>query len=106
ELLGAARELHGGVVDEHVLDVDVRVVARDLVDDAAPEPRGLEDVRLVDGREPTAPCACELESSPGEPLDLTRVVLARVVGRAVVANAARAEVEAAHELSEDDEVDG
>ena len=38
ELLGRARELHGRVVHQHVLDRDVRIVHRHLADDAAPHP--------------------------------------------------------------------
>ncbi len=102
---GARRELHGGVVDEHVLDLDVRIVGRDLVDDAAPEPRRLEHVRLVHRRELPAARPGELEASARDSLDLARVVLARVEDGAVVADAARAEVEAADELAHDDEVD-
>ena len=44
---GGCDELHGGVVDEHVLQLDVRVVLRDAVDLLAPEARGLEHVGLV-----------------------------------------------------------
>ena len=105
ELLGRARELHGRVVDEHVLDLDVRILGGDLVDDAAPEPRRLEHVRLVDRRQLPAARAGELEAAPRDPLDLARVVLARVEDGAVVAHAARAEVEAADELAHDEEVD-
>ena len=105
ELLGGAGELHGGVVDEHVLDLHVRVVGRDVADDAAPEPRRLEHVRLVDRRQLPAARAGELEASACEPFDLARVVLARVEDGAVVADAAGAEVEAADELAHDHEID-
>ena len=45
-------ELHGGVVDEHVLELDVGELARvQVADDLAPQPRGLEHVGLVDARD-------------------------------------------------------
>ena len=49
--------------------------------------------------------AGELERPPRDPLDLGRVVLARVEDRAVVADAARAVVEAADQLAHDQQVD-
>ena len=52
-----------------------------------------------------APRLRELERAPGDPLDLARVVLARVEDGPVVANALRAEVETADELADDQHVD-
>ncbi len=52
-----------------------------------------------------APPARELEPAAHDPLDLARVVLARVVDRAVAANALRAEVETADELAHGQQVD-
>ncbi len=49
--------------------------------------------------------ARELEGAARDPLDLARVVLARVEDGAVVADAARAVVEAADELAHDQQVD-
>ena len=98
-------KLHRRVVDEHVLDANVRIVRGQLVDHTPPEPRRLEHVRLVDRRERAAPAAGELERAPHEPLDLQRVVLARVEDRSVVAHPACAEVEAADELADDQHVD-
>ena len=77
----------------------------DLGDDAPPETRGLEHVRLVDGRQPAAPLARELEAATGDALDLRGVVLARVEDRSVLAHAARAEVEAADELANEEQID-
>ena len=52
---GARDELHRGVVDEQVLELDVGVLARATPrDDLAPEPRGLEHVGLVDRGDPAA----------------------------------------------------
>lgn len=49
ELLGAGDSLHGGVVDNHVVDLQGRVVLGDLVEGAAEETVGqLHDVGLVD----------------------------------------------------------
>ena len=46
--------------------------APELGDDVPPEPRGVEDVDLVDrGHPPVAP-ACELEGAAGDALDLGR----------------------------------
>ena len=48
ELLGAGDSLHGGVVDDHVVDLEGRVVLGDLVEGAAEETIGqLHDVGLV-----------------------------------------------------------
>ena len=49
---GFGDELHRGVVDEHVVQLDVRVVPGDGGHDLPPEARGLEDVRLVDRGDP------------------------------------------------------
>ena len=50
-LLGPLDELHRQVVDDAVLELDVRVLLRDLAGDLEPEPvRELHDVRLVHGR--------------------------------------------------------
>ena len=51
ELLRALDELHPRGVDEHVLELDVRVVGRDARHRLAPEPGRLEHVRLVDRRD-------------------------------------------------------
>ena len=75
------------------------------MNDPAPEARRLEDVGLVDGRELAPAGLSELEPPPRDPLDLARVVLARVERRAVLPDAARAEVETADELADDQEID-
>lgn len=49
ELLGSGHSLHGGVVDNHVVDLEGRVVLGDVVEGAAEETVGqLHDVGLVD----------------------------------------------------------
>jgi len=105
ELVGGEDELHRRVVDEHVLEPDVLVVGRHLGHDAPPHARRVEDVRLVDGHDPLVPSPCELEGAPGDPLDLARVVLHRVVDRSVLAHATLPEVEPADELAHDEDVD-
>ena len=74
-------------------------------DHAPPHARRLEDVRLVDRRQRTAPRLRERERPPRNARDLVGVVLARVEHRSVVADAARAEVETADELAHDEHVD-
>ena len=81
------------------------ILGRDRVDDPPPEARRLEHVRLVDRRQVAAPRLREPERAPDDALDLRRRVLARVERGAVLANAARAEVEAADELAHDQHVD-
>src|SRR4029450_8092203 len=51
-LLGPLDELHREVVDDAVLELDVRVLLRDLAGDLQPEAvRELHDVRLVHARD-------------------------------------------------------
>ena len=65
---GADDELHRGVVDEHVLELDVReLLGVDAVDGLAPQAARLEDVGLVDARHAAARGA---ERDAGDPLDL------------------------------------
>ena len=98
-------QLHRRVVDEHVLELDVLVVGRHLGHDAPPHARRVEDVRLVDGHDPLLARSRELEAAAGDPLDLARVVLHRVVDRSVLPHAALPEVEPADELAHDEDVD-
>ena len=109
ELGGARDELHRGVVDQQVLELDVGVLGGDPGDHLAPEPRGLEHVGLVDRGDPrraaVGPGAPDrrLEGGAGDPLDLGHRVLAGVVGGVAVA-AAVAEVDAAGQLADDEQV--
>src|SRR5207245_7372824 len=84
---------------------DGRVFGGELVDDATPEARRVEHVRLVDRDERAAPRGRELEAAPDDALDLRRVILERVEDCAVIAHAARAEVQAADQLAHDHEID-
>ena len=102
---GAITSCMAAVVDEHVLELDVRVVGVHALDDLPPDPRGVEHVRLVHGGDVPAPRARELEAAPRDALDLVGPVLHRVEDGAVVADAAGAVVEAADQLADDEQVD-
>ena len=94
-------ELHRGVVDEQVLELDVRELAAvHLAHDLAPEPARLQHVGLVHARD-LRPRGSE--GDPRDALDLANAVDARVVGDVDVAPAL-AEVEAARELAHDDQI--
>jgi hypothetical protein len=91
-----------------VVEFDVGVVRRDAGDDLAPEAGGLEDVGLVDrgdawGTAIGGAAAGRLEGGAGDPLDFGPVVLAGVEGGIAVA-AGLAEVDAAGELADDQQV--
>jgi len=94
-------QLHGRVVDQDVLEPHVReLLGVHPAHDLAPQPRGLEHVRLVDARHATAR---GLERRARDPLDLGDRVLAGVV-RALPVASARAEVDAPGELAHDQQV--
>jgi hypothetical protein len=62
-------ELHGGVVDEQVLELDVReLLGVHAADHLAPQARGLEHVGLVDARDALRRPAAERRAR--DPLDL------------------------------------
>ena len=106
DALRRLHDRHRERVDERVVEGDLRVVARaHLGHDVPPEPRGVHDVDLVDRGQPPAPLGGDLESPACDALDLGPRVLARVVPRAVLADALLAEVEAADELPHDHDVD-
>jgi hypothetical protein len=105
ELPRREHELEAAVVDEHVPELDVGVVGGDALHDLAPEPRGIEDVGLVHGGDVAPAPPRQLEAAARDALDLVRPVLHGVEDGPVVADAPGAEVEAAHELSDDEQVD-
>lgn len=72
ELLRARNSLHGGVVDNHVVDFESRVVLADLLDGVAEETVGqLHDVGLVDASDLLAVVGqSEAESELGDALRL------------------------------------
>ena len=98
-------QLHGRVVDQHVLERDARVVRRDALDHLAPEARRLEDVGLVDRGDAAGSRRRrrDLEGQPRDPLDLVLRVDAGVEGARLVAPAL-AEVDAAGQLPDDQQV--
>ena len=108
ETRGACDEDHRAGVDQLVLELDVRVVLRDLDGDLAPEAGRLEDVRLVDGGQLLAAGAGELEADAQDALDLLLGVEERVdalaSGLRLPALLGRGVVEAAGELAQDDHV--
>ena len=101
EVAGRRDQLHRGVVDEQVLELDIReLVAVNLAHDLAPEPAGLEHVGLVDARDPGFR---RVERDASDPLDLhagVDAVVRSAVGRAGLL----AEVDAAGELAHDHQV--
>ena len=99
----AADQLHGGVVDEHVLQLDVRVRRGGLDDLLAPQARGLEHVGLVHRGHLAAAAGGGPEAPLGQPRDLRLGVDAGVEGALGLA-AALAEVEPAGELAHHQQV--
>ena len=65
ELLRRAHQLHRGVVDVHVLELDVRVFLVHVGDDVAPELEGFQHVGLVDAGHALAALARGLEGRRG-----------------------------------------
>src|SRR5690606_27304122 len=63
---GALDELHGGVVDIHVLQLDFGEFLRDFQDGLAPKDGGGEDVRLVYGEEAFFPAHGGGEGDAGD----------------------------------------
>ena len=106
EVAGDVHEVHGHGVDELVLDGDVGVVGLEGVDSGAPELGTFEDVGLVDGGEFFAALAGELEGDAGYTHDFVARVAHGVDGLAgfLVPGAGLAEVEAAEELPDEENV--
>ncbi len=99
--------MHRHGVDELVFEGDVGVVLGDFGDGGAPELRDLEDVGLVDGGDFLAALAGELEGDAGYADDLGLGVAHGVDGFVglLVPPARRAEVEAAEEFADEEDVD-
>ncbi len=108
EARGIADELHGGVVDEHVLEGDVGEFAGESVEGLAPESGGFEDVGLVDGGEMASAAAGALECGAGDAFDFKDGIGLGVEGLGAVgavAASAFAEIDAAREFADDEEVE-
>jgi hypothetical protein len=111
ELLGPAHELHAASVGEDVVELDVLEFARvHLVDHLVPEHAGLHHVALLHRGEMVAALLRQLEADPRDALDLVGVVDLGV-DRALLAVAqigdglGLAEIDAAGELAQDDDVE-
>ncbi len=70
ELLGSAHQLHGGVIDVHVFIGHVWKVLGHLLDHLAPQPAGLEDVRLIHRGEATGALPGDLKRQAHDAIDL------------------------------------
>ena len=110
ELLGVLDDLHGRVVGQDVLQLDVGIVAGVQVGDhLAPEQAGIHDVGLLGRGHLVAPAAGQFEGDAGHALDLGgRIDLgvhgALAAGGDVLDEAGRAEIDAAGQLADDHEV--
>ena len=107
EVAGDVHDVHGHGVDELVLEGDVGVVLGDFGDGGAPELGDFEDVGLVDGGDFVAALGGELEGDAGDADDFGLGVAHGVDGFVglLVPPAGRAEVEAAEELADEEDVD-
>ena len=105
----AADEQHRARVDELVAQRHVREVGGDLVGDGPPQARRREDVGLVDRGHVATARPGQLEGEPDDPPDLRLRVRQRVERRSLPGRpgrlAALAEVDAAGELADDEQVD-
>src|SRR5690349_18180494 len=105
----ALHEQHRARIHELVVDLDVRELGLEVLDDLPPEPRGRDDVGLVDARQAAPPGPGELEAQPDDAPDLGLRVRQRVPGDALPGGAGRLlplpEVDATGELPDDQQVD-
>ena len=108
---GFAHDLHRGVVDIEMGQLDVGKFRRVQCDDfLAPQHAGLEHIGLVDRTDPALSRARQLEGCPRHAANLVGGVLLGVETAALPVgkrfDAARlAEIDAAGEFADDDEVD-
>src|SRR5256885_17236801 len=86
-----------------MVELDLLVLRGQLGDRLTPEAGGLHHVRLVDRRQATLSLAGGLEGDAGNPLDLLDRVRAVVMGTVPIA-AGIAEVDAARQLADDEQV--
>jgi hypothetical protein len=73
ELLGCAHQLHGGIVDIHVGQLDVRIVERRQGDHVAPQLGAFEHVGLVHGAHAPLALHRDIEGDATDALDLDSV---------------------------------
>src|SRR5208282_3171755 len=108
ELGGLEDERHGGRVNVHVGELDLGKLAGDASDDFAPQPRALQNIRLVDGEQSPAAGSRELKGNAGDALDL-RLTVAHAVERLPRAGfacdgARLAEIQSAEQFAHDENV--
>ena len=105
EVPRAAQQMHRRRVDQHVFERDGReLVLQHPAAHLAPQPRGLEDVRLVDLCDLAATRRRETAGDAGDALDLRHRIPALIEGGRAFAPLA-AEVDAARELADEQHVD-
>ena len=105
EELRAADQLHGGVVHEHVIDLDFRIFRLHFAGDLAPQAGGLQHVGLVHDREVLPAPAGVVEGQAEDALDLGTGVDAGVIGRVpAVLPSLLAEIHAAGEFPDAEEI--
>ena len=111
ELVGVAGELHGGVVDIHVAQLDFRcVLGKVFGHDLAPEHGGFENVGLVDGADALAAGLGGVDGDLGDALDFAGLVDHGIDGLLFAVfkrggGLGLAEVDAAGKLADADDVD-
>ena len=104
KLFGRAYELHGGIVDVHMGELDIRVFFADFFKDFAPQFGGFQNVGFADGADFFAAFLSGLEGNVGNTADFTFAVFHGVVAFAFAvfqnADAARfAEINIAGEFA-------
>lgn len=67
-------QLHGGVIDIHMRQLNVRILLADLADDFAPQDGGLQNVGLIDGSHFVTTLAGGFKSDARDTLDLKAVI--------------------------------
>ncbi|MPM98349.1 hypothetical protein SDC9_145534 [bioreactor metagenome] len=104
---GVSNQLHGRVVHEHILVLNVRILLCQTVHGFAPETGAFQHVRLVHAGDLFTPLQCGLEPDAADALDFQLGIPLGVEGfRAVCAraSAALAKVDAAGELAHHQEI--
>ena len=97
--------MHGRGVDEQRLQLDRRkLVGHDAIRRVSPQPRRLEHVGFVDRAQLATPAGGQLRGDADDAFDFRRVVRAKVAGGRRFTRFL-AEVNAARQLPDDDQID-